>query len=270
MEREPRVVLITSNGLRHRFVASKYARQLNLVGIVSEAKTDAAVTPESPSPEDQAVIDRHFAERDRVERRFMGEKVSFPDTEVLTVPYGVSNSPEVRDWVGGRQPDFVLLYGSSIIKPPLLSDYGERVVNLHLGLSPYYRGSGTNFWALVKREPECVGATIHLAVVKVDAGAILAQVRPEAEAADRAHELGTKTIIAGLELMPRILELCGKGKIAPRAQDLTQGQVFRLKDFHAEAVREMWRQFDSGMMAEYLADAESRRKRYPIAELGSV
>ena len=69
---------------------------------------------------------------------------------------------------------------------------------MHLGLSPYYRGSGTNFWPLVDRLPECVGVTIHLAIPSVDAGPILTQVRPDIEPTDRAHEIGSRAIIAGL------------------------------------------------------------------------
>ena len=40
----------------------------------------------------------------------------------------------------------------------------------------------------LKGEPECVGATIHRVVAKVDAGAILTQVRPEPHISDNAHE----------------------------------------------------------------------------------
>jgi methionyl-tRNA formyltransferase len=170
-------------------------------------------------------------------------------------------------WLQSRQPDFVILYGSSIIKPPLLDFYRDKMINLHLGLSPYYRGSGTNFWPLVYRQPECVGATIHMAVQSVDAGAILAQVRPAAEADDRAHELGTKTIIAAVDLLPHVLSLYSAGQIRPQPQDLTLGRTFKQRDFDAQAVRAMWREFDSGMMAEYLVDREERRGKYPIVDL---
>jgi methionyl-tRNA formyltransferase len=138
---------------------------------------------------------------------------------------------------------------------------------MHLGLSPYCRGSGTNFWPLVFEQPECVGATIHLAVLSVDAGAILVQVRPDAEIGDRAHELGTKTIMAGAAALPRVLELFAAGQIAPRTQDLSRGRVFRRKDFNAAAVRQMWQNFETGMMRDYLTNAVERRAQFPIVEV---
>jgi hypothetical protein len=267
MSERARVALLTGDGLRHRFAASRLAEHLMLAGIVAEGKAPLLQSPESVSAEDRLVIDRHFSERDDIERRFFGEIGSFPDAELLQLPHGSINSPAVFDWVTALNPQFVILYGTSIVKPPLLTAFEGRMINLHLGLSPYYRGSGTNFWPLVYGEPECVGATIHLAVQSVDAGAVLAQIRPQAEVSDRVHELGTRTIIAGFDLMPRIVTLYAEGRITPKPQELSAGRVFRRKDFNADVTRQAWRNFDAGMMADYLRDADRRRSRYPIIEL---
>jgi methionyl-tRNA formyltransferase len=262
-----RFVLLTSNDLRHKFVASKLASSVDLVGVVSEAKAATVAEPELLPPEDREVIRKHFAERNDVELRLLGNVEDFSDTQVLKVENKAVNTHAVFDWVRQRSPDVIVLYGTSIIKPPLLDFFDGRVINIHLGLSPYYRGSGTNFWPLVNRQPECVGATIHLAVAKVDAGAILAQIRPDADPLDRAHELGTKTIIEAIDALPKVVGLYLDKKITPGTQDLTLGQVFRNKDFTAESVRTMWQNLETGMMAEYLAEIEDRRRRYPIVEM---
>lgn len=250
-----RVVLLTSDQRRHRYAARSLAQTLDLVGIVSEPKP--ASVPSQASEDD--IVRRHFRERDEAERKMLGEP-DFPNVERLPVPGGEINSGAVFRWIEERRPDLLVLYGTRIVKDPLLSAYPERIVNVHLGLSPYYRGSGTNFWPLVHRQPECVGVTIHLAAGKVDAGPILAQVRPEAEASDRCHELGTKALMKGLETLPGVL------RNLPVPQDLSQGQVFRNRDFHAGAVLGMWANFDNGMMAEYLSDIDRRRAGFPLVE----
>jgi hypothetical protein len=264
-----RVVLLTGNGLRHRYVAARLAQSLRLVGTVLEGKAQLVAEPERLPPEDQRVIAEHLGERDAVERRLLGAcgELSGP---VLEVPHGQSNTVEVYDWVVRQAPDFIVVYGSSIIKPPLLERYDGRMVNIHLGLSPYYRGSGTNFWPLVHRLPECVGATLHLIVAKVDAGPILAQVRPMAEATDRAHELGTKTIIEAVAHLPGVLRAFAQGILHPKLQDLSLGRLCRRRDFSADAVRTMWKQFDSGMMDDYLADRVGRCANYPLVESPSA
>ena len=264
--RETRVVLLTGNGHRHRAAARHMAKRLNVIGIISETKAQAISAPELLSKDDHATIAMHFSERDRVERNLLGSKATFPDTDVLEIPHGRINTPECCEWVSKRNPDVVVLYGTSLIKPPLLELYAGRMVNLHLGLSPYYRGSGTNFWPLVNREPECVGATIHLAVAKVNSGPVLAQVRPLAETTDRGHELGTKSLIAALDLLPEVLLSYHGGISRPAQQNLSLGKVYRLSDFTAQAVRDMWANFDQGMMQEYLSDLEARQTKYPIVE----
>ncbi len=262
-----RIVLLTGNERRHTYVAAELAKRLRLVGVLREGKAQLVKKPDELSAEDRAVIDQHFAERSTAEQRWLGDPQLPTGIVQREVEHGASNAEDVFEWVQGLEPEYVVLYGTSIIKPPLLTTYEGRMINIHLGLSPYYRGTGTNFWPLVERKPECVGATIHLAVLSVDAGAILAQVRPEAESTDRVHDLGTKTIMAAVAALPRVVTRYAEGAIEPRPQDLTQGKVFRRKDFNAVAVRTLWDQFASGMMDEFVADRAARYAAYPIVEL---
>lgn len=261
-----RIVLLTGNGLRHRWFAQRLARELNVVAVLGEAKSAAITSTAELSPDDANVVGKHFAERDAVEKKLLGDVPPFPTKDVQEIPFGTLNSPEVYDWVRRRAPDFLVLYGSGILKSPLLDHYDGRVINLHLGLSPYYRGSGTNFWPFVNGEPECVGATIHLAVLKVDAGAILGQVRPDPEPADRIHEMGTKTIMAAARAMPGLISLYAAGRIPAQKQDLSGGRVYRNRDFNAEAVRTAWRNLDCGVMRDYLTDVKARQAKFPIVE----
>ena len=53
----------------------------------------------------------------------------------------------------------------------LLIDH--KALNIHLGISPYYRGTDCNFWALYDNNPHLVGATIHLLSKGLDNGPIL-------------------------------------------------------------------------------------------------
>jgi methionyl-tRNA formyltransferase len=154
------------------------------------------------------------------------------------------------------------LYGSSIIRERLLSLFEDKTINMHLGLSPYYRGSGTNFWPLVNGEPELVGVTIHLATLDVDAGEILKQVRPEIESGDRNHDIGCRAIIAGTHAMIAAIEGYDAGAIPPQKQ-ASGGKLYRRKDFNIDAVRQMWSNLDEGMISSYIAEPE-RTDRYPI------
>lgn len=258
-----KILLITSDSLRHKYAANRLHETSSVVGIVAEKK-ESLIAHLQPI-DSQEAIHRHLEERLQVEEKLLGNR-GFPnDVPLKVVENGHSNTTEVFKWVNNHRPDLLVLYGSSIIKDPLLTFYKSRIINVHLGLSPYYRGSGTNFWPLVDGLPECVGATIHIATPKVDAGNILAQVRPEGiMSTDRAHEVGNKTIMTAFSLLTPILDSYFNGDIVPKKQDLSIGAVYRRKDFTNDAVETMWANFENAMISRYLAKQRTRDEAYPI------
>ena len=183
-----RAILLTSTFRRHVFVANTVAAGCDLVGVWQEEKT---FRPERYAPDaaDEAVIQRHFAERDESEERYF----SSADTVRVArgavhrvVSAGACSDPAEVALMTAARPDVVLVFGTGILREPLLSAFDGRIVNIHLGLSPYYRGAGTNFWPLVNREPEYVGATIHYLDAGIDTGPILAHARPHDRARRRS------------------------------------------------------------------------------------
>jgi folate-dependent phosphoribosylglycinamide formyltransferase PurN len=257
------IVIITGDQLRHHYFVDRLNADFDLRGVVSEAVFQPKVEGTSEEIQD---LRKHFQERENAERQyFSGHKtLAIGADKLLRVAKGEANSDQVYEWITERTPDYLVLYGSSIIRERLLKAFEGRVINMHLGLSPYYRGSGTNFWPLVNGEPELVGTTIHLATLDVDAGAILKQVRPEIVAGDRNHDIGCKAIIAGAEAMIRALNAYDQKQITPQPQ-APSGKLYRRKDFNVEVVRDMWRNLDQGMVESYLADP-TRVDRYPIVE----
>ena len=103
------------------------------------------------------------------------------------------------------QSDVYVVFGASYIKGWLI-DYliQRRAINIHMGISPYYRGSSCNFWAAYDGHPELVGATIHLLGKGLDSGAMLYHALPKAEAVD-PFVLGMKAVkVAHESLVERI------------------------------------------------------------------
>lgn len=258
------LVLITGDGLRHRWVAGRLAAApgVELEGIVRERKRPL---PKGATAEEDAVIASHFAERHDAERRHFRDAPELADlgAPVLDVEFGRSNDPEVARWVADRGATYLQLFGCSIIREPLLAGFADRTVNIHLGLSPYYRGAATNFWPLVNREPELVGATIHLATLSVDAGPILRQARPEMQPDDGAHDVGCRALAAGIDALTDVLPSYAAGAIEPVVQP-GGGRLYKNADFHVGAVLELRENLATGMIEEYLADRSARQARHPI------
>lgn len=78
------------------------------------------------------------------------------------------------------QSDIYIVFGSSFIKGWLVDFLIEkRALNIHMGLSPYYRGSSCNFWAMYDSLPNYVGATIHYLSKGLDSGPMIFHSVPE-------------------------------------------------------------------------------------------
>ena len=70
--------------------------------------------------------------------------------------------------------EIYVIFGVSYIKGHLIDFLiKQRAINIHMGVSPYYRGTDCNFWALCDNNPHLVGATIHLLSRGLDSGPML-------------------------------------------------------------------------------------------------
>ena len=241
------------------FVANAVAKGCELVGVWQEEKS---FRPERYAREeaDQETIRRHFALRDASEASYFGADSDMTlDRGAVhrTVTVGGCNDPGEVTLMAAARPDIVFVFGTGILRDPFLPAFEGRILNIHLGLSPYYRGAGTNFWPLVNREPEYVGATIHYLDAGIDTGPILCHARPVIESDDGPHDLGNKTIVAAVEALLRAGEahLSGNPHAVPQWGG---GRLYRRKDFSADAVRALYGNFDTGMVAEYLAAHDAR------------
>ena len=76
-----------------------------------------------------------------------------------------------------QRVDLIAVFGTSLLRhPAFFSMAPARLLNLHGGLSPWYRGADSTFWALYNCEIQRGGCTIHLIDRAIDAGGLIAHV----------------------------------------------------------------------------------------------
>nr|MBI3611653.1 hypothetical protein [Nitrospirota bacterium] len=258
-----RIVILTSTARRHQWMISLAAQRGDLVGVWQESIVNEPLKGTGASDEDAAAIRRHLQGREESEERYFAEfvrthPVSKKDVLWREVPFGGVNDPIEIDLMTSLKPDVIIDYGSGIVRKPLIERFDGRIINQHLGLSPYYRGAGTNFWALVNREPEYAGVTIHYLDAGIDSGAIICHGRPEIAQGDGPHDIGNKTIIVGGHLLLQAAEChvaSGRLSVVPQWE---KGKLYQKKDFNADAVRRLWHNFETGMIEEYLSNKQAR------------
>ena len=76
--------------------------------------------------------------------------------------------------------DLYIVFGSSFIKGELIEFLVQnKAYNIHMGISPYYRGDSCNFWAAYDSNFHMVGATIHMLSKGLDSGDMLFHAAPK-------------------------------------------------------------------------------------------
>jgi folate-dependent phosphoribosylglycinamide formyltransferase PurN len=262
-----RAIVLTSSMRRHNYVANTMASRFNVACVWREQKSFEPLRY-AASPEDEDVIRRHFVARDASEETFFAVHAGVQAPSRDVVSGGCNDAAEIEA-MQALNPDVVLVFGTGLLKRPLIDSFPDRIINLHLGLSPYYRGAGTNFWPLVNGEPEYCGATIHFLDTGVDTGPILAHVRPEIASGDGPHDIGNKTIAAAADMLATASRLHAETPLQGVPQT-GQGRMYRRANFNAAAVKQLYENFEHGMIDDYLRDKASRDAAVPLVTLDEV
>ena len=259
-----RAIVLTSTMRRHQFVANTLTSRLPVVCVWQEQKTFEPLTY-ATSPDESAAIARHFDARDKSENAYFSDhgQVHAP---VRRVAAGGCNDPVEIEAMRRASPDVVLVFGTGLLKQYLIDSFPQRIINIHLGLSPYYRGAGTNFWPLVNGEPEYCGATIHFLDIGVDSGPIITHVRPDIRSGDGPHDIGNKTIVAAADALASAAAAHVRAPLRGILQT-GDGRLYRRKDFSARAVERLYANFAAGMIDDYLRNRSARDARLSLVTM---
>ena len=139
-----RVIILTSTFLRHQYVANYLAERMSVVGVWQEEKSFRPLSYAETTDEED-VISRHFGARDEAERVYFGhhDKLLL-DRHVIhrRIASGKINDRAEVERMIALKPTLILVFGTGIIKNLIIEPFSNSIINIHLGLSPYYRGSG--------------------------------------------------------------------------------------------------------------------------------
>jgi len=265
-----RIILITSNELRHDFFR-KYLASFNEISVLkSYCEIPEKNLLENILTEDKYHLrNKHLIIREQSEKDFFELFCSKIDdkSNPLYISKGTINSDEIVNEIKLMNPDLIVSYGCSIIKSSLLDDFNGKFINIHLGLSPYYRGSGTNFFPFVNDEISCVGATFMYIDEGIDTGKIIHQMRPTINYGDSIHQIGNRLICEMVPICQKLIIYFDDLKdMNPIRFNKKEEKVYRTKDFTEEAVEIMYQKFASGIVEKYINDKIKFDSYFPILQ----
>ena len=128
------------------------------------------------------------------------------------------------------RPDIIVVMGTWLLGKEILSS-AKIVLNLHTGLSPYYRGGNTNLWPIIENDFGYFGVTIHKMSTGIDSGDIVHSGRPEVKLEDNYGTINCKSIILGTEMIIDAINLVIEKKLKSKKQWI-RGRLFLNKKWN--------------------------------------
>jgi methionyl-tRNA formyltransferase len=251
----PRVVVLCGGSPRHVYLANRLCRSLDVRAIVQEvgrritpAKLLSMSRPEVAARKiGRWVRDRKRYAGNREATFLFGEAPVCLDRPDLLQRAEHINEPAVFETVQRLAPDIVAVFGTSLIRPPLLGQGQLGMLNLHGGLSPDYRGADCTFWALYNGEPQRIGCTLHFINAGIDTGALVAHVCPEVRDGDDELALFWRAVRDSAEVYVEAIERLARGESLGRPQD-GKGRLYQVKQRTWAAEREFARRLPGGVV----------------------
>ncbi len=115
------------------------------------------------------------------------------------------NNNECKELLQKIEPDIVLVNGTRIISKKILDSTKAIFVNMHVGITPWYRGSHGGYWALYNNDAKNFGTTIHLIDTGVDTGAIIEQAFTVPHKADNFTTYPIVQAAIGINTLTKVL-----------------------------------------------------------------
>ncbi|AQY51993.1 formyl transferase domain-containing protein [Listeria weihenstephanensis FSL R9-0317] len=153
------------------------------------------------------------------------DAAKIPASELQRV--GSINDEETIAAIQLETPDLILVCGTRIISQQVLEATEAPFVNIHAGITPYYRGSHGGYWALVKKDKRNCGVTLHYIDTGIDTGSIIAQAKISVTPKDNFVTYPYLQLAKGIQLLERFLSENKMETITPKIADKDRkGEVF--------------------------------------------
>ena len=244
-----KIVTITSDSYRHKYLPSliEISKNLDLKKSFIEKNKKTKT-----SQYNSIYLKKYLNDRKKIEKKIFKKFVSknFNKKKQKIIKEHEINSNSFVKKIDIIKPDLIISFGCSIIKSRLINKYKYKFINIHLGLSPYMRGAGTNFFPFYLKKLELLGSTIMFIDYKLDDGKIIHQITPNFVYTDNIHTVGLKLIKKTFLELIEILQ--SKKKLVGKKFKVKNSYYFKRKDFNETVLIKAKENLKKGIIRKYI------------------
>ena len=259
-----KLVLFSGSHPRHLYVNKRVPEYFDeILIIVMERENLLPNPPKGLTLSDQLLFTKHFKNRNKVEAAMYGDlkpEEIFKNFKTIYINNKELNTHRIANEIEKFKPDFAFIFGVDLILEPVINKLPFDKVNLHLGLSPSYKGGATLYYPFYHLRPQFCGCTFHQITKQADAGEIIHQCVPKLAYGDKIHEVAAKCVLKATEDLPLLFKHWFKKKKFSGKKQKTSGKNWIGSDFHASQLRVIYELFDDDIVDKYL-DGELEQKQ---------
>lgn len=199
------IVVLTGNSHRHHF----FARQILACGHNTKVFFNCKKPPSRPQVLSRKASIVRFLRKLRVYSlnlafrpfllKFQRLKSQAEHSLLASAPYDFGSDhiilhPEERinqqkyvNYIKNLKPDLILVFGAEIISKDII-ELSPCSLNLHTGVSPFFRGNYCNLFSVLSKNFTHVGSTIHLLDTSIDNGRLIKRFIIKSDAINFFHQ----------------------------------------------------------------------------------
>jgi hypothetical protein len=255
-----KITLFTSNKNRHNYLINLLTEVSDELYVIQECGT---IFPGIIPGHYQAspIIKKYFENVNNAQFQLFGNSYvnnKKKNIKILPMLSGDLNQCSINLLSDFLKSDVYVVFGSSYIKGELVDFLvKQKAINIHAGVSPYYRGTDCNFWALYDDNPHLVGTTIHLLSKGLDSGPMLYHAMSNIKT--NPFEYTMSTVKSAFHSITERVKDGSIFKIKSVVQDKSKEVIYSKKsEFSEEVVKEYFekkidlnsKKFDNSLLKE--------------------
>jgi hypothetical protein len=255
-----KITLFTSNKNRHNYLINLLSEVSDELYVIQECST---IFPGIVPGHYQAspIMKKYFENVSNAQSHLFGNSYvnnKKKNIKILPMISGDLNQCSMNLLSDFLKSDVYVVFGSSYIKGELVDFLvKQKAINIHAGVSPYYRGTDCNFWALYDDNTHLVGTTIHLLSKGLDSGPMLYHAMSNLKT--NPFEYTMSTVKSAFHSIAERIKDGSIFTIKPIVQDkIKEVRYSKKSEFSEEVVREYFekkinlnsKKFDNSLLKE--------------------
>lgn len=229
-----RIAVLCSDGPHHRYLTNRLAASVE-VGLVVVEPGVAQLRRRCRFRRfgtylawQYHAVRRRWMGLDDYRRRYFATEAGVRVGRRVTVAW--INDQSVSRVLRAFAPDITVVMGTSILRPETLNAAGSTIINIHGGFLPWYRGNHCFFRAMLERDRERVGSTIHHVTTGVDSGDVIERVVVPFSDNEHPEIVYCRAEKRAIDRVAELLQELQQGATLERQQQEDVGRTYRMSD----------------------------------------